>query len=259
MYLGGPADWASYYGGTGPGAGDGAGEAFRAVRPGEHLRDDWNRYPLHPAGTVDLAPRNELIAYLPSADRAGNTLTLDLVPFTGNQPGQSSYGFTVPHGDTVSGRYQVDEYGRKIAGGNAVAAAHGSPEFYTRVPLASKLSVIRFMLASARTGPAFRLSTASRTVWTWRSAPQPGATLPPDWYCYNPASPVVPPPRHCAVQPMITLRYLVAGLARDGSAPAGRQRLTIVATHLPLAKAAPITGRAWRCPSTAARPGSGRR
>jgi hypothetical protein len=55
---------------------------------------------------------------------------------------------------------------------------------------------------------------------------------------------------------MITLRYLVAGLALDGAAPAGRQRLTIVATHLPLAKAAPITaaglrvsldgGKTWR-------------
>ena len=243
MYLDGPADWGGYYGATGPAAGNAAFEGFRAVRPGEHLRDDWGRYPLHPAPTVDLAPRNELTAYLPSADRAGNKLTLDLVPFGGNQPGQqSSYGFAAPHGATVSGSYQVDENGRKIASGNAVAAAHGGPEFYTRVPLASKPSVIRFMLATARTGPAYRLSTATRTVWTWRSAPRPGAALPPDWYCYNPASPVAPLPRHCAVQPMITLRYLVAGLALDGSAPAGRQRLTIVATHLPLAKAAPITG-----------------
>jgi hypothetical protein len=63
------------------------------------------------------------------------------------------------------------------------------------------------------------------------------------------------------VQPLITLRYLVAGLALDGSAPAGRQRLTIVATHLPLAEAAPITaaglavsfdgGTTWRRASVA--------
>jgi hypothetical protein len=243
MYLGGPADWGGYYGATGPAAGNAAFEEFRAVRPGEHLRDGWNRYPLHPAPTVDLAPRNELIAYLPSADRAGNKLTLDMVPFSGNQPGQqSSYGFGAPRGATVSGSYQVDENGRTVASGNAVAAAHGGPEFYTRVPLASGPSMVRFMLATARTGPAYRLSTATRTVWTWRSAPRPGATLPPAWYCYNPASPVAPFPRHCAVQPMITLRYLVAGLALDGAAPAGRQTLTIAATHLPLAEASAITG-----------------
>jgi hypothetical protein len=41
---------------------------------------------------------------------------------------------------------------------------------------------------------------------------------------------------------MITLRYLVAGLALDGAAPAGRQMLTIAATHLPLAEASAITG-----------------
>jgi hypothetical protein len=267
MYLDGPADWGGYYEATGPASGNAAFEEFRAVRPGEHLRDDWNRYPLHPAPTVDLAPRNELIAYLPSADRAGNKLTLDMVPFGGNQPGQqNSYGFAAPQGATVTGSYQVDENGRKIASGNAVAAAHGGPEFYTRVPLASKPAVIRFMLATARTGPAFRLSTATRTVWTWRSAPRPGATLPPDWYCYNPASPVAPLPRHCAVQPMITLRYLVAGLALNGAAPAGRQVLTIAATHLPLAKEPAITaaglqvsfdgGKTWRsAPVTGTGPG----
>ena len=36
---------------------------------------------------------------------------------------------------------------------------------------------------------------------------------------------------------MMTLRYQVAGLALDGSAPPGRQMLTITAGHLPLARA----------------------
>jgi len=245
LYLGGSpaADWGGYYGALGAGNGYAGFEDFRAVRPGEHIADGWNSYPLHPAATVDLAPRNQLVAYLPSADRAGNTLTLDLAPFSGNEPGQrSSYGFLPVHGVTIGGRYQVDQNGTRIAAGTAGAG----PEFYTRVPLAAGPAAIRFLLTTARTGAAFGLSTATRTAWTWRSVPRPGARLPRAWYCFNPPAGVVRLPRRCAVQPMMTLRYQVARLAPDGSAPAGRQVLTITAAHLQLAQAAPVTGASLR-------------
>src|SRR5262249_56719868 len=42
--------------------------------------------------------------------------------------------------------------------------------------------------------------------------------------------------------PMMTLRYRVARLALDGTAPPGRQVLQVSAGHLQVAKAAPITG-----------------
>jgi hypothetical protein len=238
IYLGGSpaATWASYYGALGAAQGYAQAESFRAIRPGEHLTDDWNRYPLHPAVNVNLAPANQLIAYLPSADRSGTTLTLDITPFGDNQPGHTSSGFSgPPPGAKITGTYQIDENGQKIASGNAAPPGnHG--DFYTRAPLSPKPSVITFTLDATRAGKAYRLSTASRTVWTWRSAPQKNVTLPKNWYCYNTTG-GVNLPRHCAVQPMMTLRYLVAGLALDGSVPPGRQTLTITAGHLPLGRA----------------------
>jgi hypothetical protein len=41
---------------------------------------------------------------------------------------------------------------------------------------------------------------------------------------------------------IMTLRYQVAGMALNGSAPPGRQVLTITAGHLQLTKAARVTG-----------------
>ncbi len=81
----------------------------------------------------------------------------------------------------------------------------------------------------------YRLSTASRTVWTWRSARQPGARLPAGWFCADLT-------RSCAVQPMLTLLYRVHGLALDGSARPGRQLIQLTVGHLQLARAARITG-----------------
>jgi hypothetical protein len=244
IYLGGSpsAVWGSYYGALGAARGNFQEEFFRAVRPGEHLTDGWNAYPLHPAVNVNLAPAEELVTYLPSADRAGNRLTLEVTPFGDNQPGHIGSGFAKVPGATITGSYQIDENGKRVAAGNAARPGAGGP-FYTRVKLLPEPSVIRFTLVAARTGKPYRLSTASRTVWTWRSAHETGATLPPNWYCFNPPpGPVKSLPRHCAVQPMMTLRYQVAGMALNGSAPAGPQSLTITAGHLQLAKAASVTG-----------------
>ena len=105
----------------------------------------------------------------------------------------------------------------RLAAGNAVRAAHGHPDLRAAVRLAHGVPRIRFVLAASRTGRLFRLSTASRTVWTWRSVPVPGVALPPGWTCGNKT-------RSCAVQPMMTLEYAVAGESlprRCARGPAG--------------------------------------
>ena len=48
--------------------------------------------------------------------------------------------------------------------------------------------------------------------------------------------------RRCAVQPMMTLEYLVHGLGLRGTAPAGPQVIDITAGHLQLSPAAAVTG-----------------
>jgi hypothetical protein len=110
------------------------------------------------------------------------------------------------------------------------------------VRLSPQPSTIRFELDAARTGPAFRLSTRSHTVWTWRSAHETGGTLPGYWICSYPADPSSPPPRTCAVEPMMTLLYRVHGMALDGITRPGRQVIDITARHLQLARASRISG-----------------
>jgi hypothetical protein len=136
----------------------------------------------------------------------------------------------------ATGSYQVDQNGIKIASGDAVAAAKFG-EFYTTATLSPRPSTIRFSLAYTRSGADFPLSTATSTVWTWHSAPVTGGELPPGWSCarYTYKS------RHCAAQPMMTLRYAVAGLGLDGAAKSGQQSLHLTVGHLQGAKAAAIT------------------
>ena len=70
-----------------------------------------------------------------SASRSGNTLTLDVTPFSDSAPGHLGSGFQpgiFGGGGTVAGRYEIDQNGKKIAGGNAVKAAQGSPDLYAQ-------------------------------------------------------------------------------------------------------------------------------
>jgi hypothetical protein len=212
----------------------GQADSFRVLHPGQRLPVSWNAFPLHPAPNTNLLGAVNPFATLPSASRAGNTLTLDITPFSDNVQGHTGSGFSrVPPG-TVRGRYAIFSDGIKIAGGDAARAAHGHPDLRAAARLARGPHHIRFVLAAARTGPLYRLSPASRTVWTWRSAPRPGATLPAGWTCADNT-------RSCAVQPMMTVEYAVAGLSLRGSARPGRQVLRLAAGHLQLAKATPVT------------------
>jgi hypothetical protein len=212
------------------------GGDIRLLHPGESLAEDWGAYPLHTAANVLLASKPNMFgAMLPSASRMGSTLTLQVDPFDDNQPGHDIGWFGSTSAAKVTGSYQVDQNGTRIAGGNAVSKSGG--EFYTKATLASaKPSTIRFSLQVHRSGADYPLSDADRTVRTWHTAPAGAAKLPAGWTCarFKRVS-------NCAVQPMLTLRCAVAGLSPHGTARAGRQVLHLSVGHLQGAAASAIT------------------
>jgi hypothetical protein len=209
----------------------------RSLHPGDNLTENWGAYPLHPAPNVQLFPHPNMFGdTLPSASRAGNTLTLDIDPFDDNQPGHQIGALLPTKIATYAGHYQIDQNGEQIAGGDALKKVGDNFEFHTQALLGGKPSTVRFALDVTQTGKDYPLSTRSSTVWTWRSVPRTG-TVPAGWTC-------VPFTQNhdCSVEPMMTLFYHVARMAPDGSAPAGRQRVGLSAGHLQLAKASRITG-----------------
>jgi len=209
----------------------------RLLRPGQRLTENWSAYPLHPAANVLLDHEANMFgAVVPSALRAGNTLRLSIDPFDDNQPGHQIGVFAPVSGVRVAGSYQVEQDGTKVAGGSAVIQSSSTGQFYAEVPLAGRPATLRFTLDVSRTSRFFPLSTATKTAWTWRTAPAGPATLPAGWTCAR-----FTRTRDCVVQPMMTLRYRVARLALDGTAPPGRQVLQVSAGHLQVAKAAPVT------------------
>ena len=232
----------------------GQNDAARSFQAGQRIREDWNAYPLHPAPNVNLDGAANPDPTLPSASRAGNRLTLDMAPFGDSQPGHTGAGFSATS-------YEVGVNGKQIASGSA----RNDADLRVRARLTPRPAAVRFALSASRTGRAFPLSARTRTVWTWRSVPRPRARLPRGWTCA--ARFTGAPPRRCSIQPMLTLRYAIPRLALDGSAPSGRQALTITAGHLPLARAAAIAavralvsfdgGRHWR-PAAVARRGGAR-
>jgi hypothetical protein len=206
----------------------GDADDYRAYSAGQHQRQDWNNYPLHPAADTSLGGEaGQVLAAQVSAARTGNTLGLDLSPFTDNQFGHLG----APFGNgsaTVTGSYQVDQNGTEISHGGAVNGIPG-------ITLSSRPSVIRLVLNAARWSSFYQLSPSSRTVWTWRSVRDTAATVPSGWYCADGF-------QRCAVQPLMTLTYRVAGMSLTGRTRAGPQVIDVTAGHIQLARAAAITG-----------------
>ena len=245
------AVWAAQYWQDYQNLSGGQSAALEQYAPGQTVATDWNAAPLHAGTNMNLAgPANEFVT-IPSASRSGNTLVLDVTPFSDSTPGHLGSGFQpgiFGVNGKVSGSYEIDQNGKKIAGGNAVKAAQGSPDLYAQARLGAKPSVIKFAVSASRTGRVYGLATSSRTVWTWPSARQAGAVLPAGWIC--PAS------KTCVVQPMMTLGYSVPGLGLHESAPPGQQVLDFSAAHLQLATAAAVKratvqvsqdgGKTWR-------------
>lgn len=251
QYLSGgtPTEWqSSYYAyrvirkGMAPG---GQNDTARLIRGGQHLTEVWGEYPLHPAPEVNV-PGNTFAVY-PSAVRQGNELSLDLTPFSDNQPSHAGDGYDIPFPDKhnqMTGAYGLFQNGRLIAHGNAVKA-----QGLVSARLSRRPSTMMFLLSASRASAQYRLSATSVDEWTWHTRREPGPRIPAPWVCPGQG-------QHCAVQPLITFDYAVAGMGLDGIVPAGPQAITVTARHLQLAAAPAITtaqaqislngGQSWR-------------
>ncbi|WP_290057795.1 hypothetical protein [Amycolatopsis solani] len=219
-----------------PGWAGGQYEPFHAYRGGTTVTEDWNRFPLHPAGGVALLPLDDAtLPEQPAATRAGDLLRLAITPFSDNQPGHTGFGFYGEARDTVTGHYTLTQDGVPLAEGSPV----GATELAVAQEVAAGPSTLGLTIDAGRTGPMYHQSTATHTEWTWRSRHVEGATLPPALYCARGQS---GPDRACGVEPLLTLGYAVGGLRPDGSAVAGPQRLDLTVGHLQQSAASPISG-----------------
>jgi hypothetical protein len=236
--------WQTQYWAYNNSANGGQFESFRTLPAGGRVAEAWNRYPLHP-GVNRAFPHTSFFQQVPSAVRAGDTLILDLTPFSDNHRAHlSSSGFggaIFGGGPKLTGSYALYENGRKIAAGNAVKAAGGAADLFLQAKLGHQPSRIKFSMKASRAGQQFPLSPASTDVWAWRSAPDPKATVTGPWVC---GFGVRGFDRHCVVQRLLTLNYNVAGLALTGTTPGGRQVLHLTVGHLQQAAAVKVT-HAW--------------
>ena len=212
-------------------------------RPGQTLTHDWNAYPLHPQPVVQLlhAPLADQMIFRAFASpyRTGNTLHLDSGPdpFSDNYPGDLGNGIQIVPNGQRTGSYAVYVNGRRIARGNPVDTS------LPQVRVSSAPSMIRLVLSMRETSPLLPLSTASQTTWTWRTRRDPGAMIPRAWFCdTGPTG----RSRHCAIQPMMTLDYHVAGLSLRGRTRPGRQVIGLDVGHVQLGGHAPVTGASAR-------------
>ena len=220
------------------GYGGGQDDAWHTVRPGQRLTEDFDQDPLHPQPMAQLlsGTLGRFFVLIPTTYRTGNKLSLDPTVFSDNTLGHFGYGYTnfPGSGVKVSGSYAVYQNGALIAHGNPA-----NPNYSDGLPavtLSSKAAVIRFVLSATRRGARFPLSPVSQTAWTWRSAPEPAAALPPNWVCGFTTS------RHCAVQPMMTLNYQVHGLGLNEATAAGRQVIGLTVGHIEPGAPVKVTG-----------------
>src|SRR5215472_15034256 len=234
MSTGPTAVWQTSYGELRVVAPGGQSDVLRHFRPGQQVTQDWNAYPLHPQPDIQVLHGFLGLRFpgFPAAFRAGNTLALSPQAFSDNYPGHFGTGFSGGDGMKVTGSYAVYQNGKQIAGGSPV---HGIKP----VPLSTKPSTIRFTLTANRQSSMFRFSPETTTTWTWHSAPRPNATVPRSWSCGFTTTGLQ---RHCAVQPMMTLNYQVAGLALNGTTAAGPQTVSLSVGHIQPAGATRITG-----------------
>jgi hypothetical protein len=225
---------------------------LRTFHAGEQLTENWNAYPLHAGYNTDLIGAANLSPFpapaIPSASRKGNALTLDVMPFSDSTLGHVSadgfYGGFAGSLGKITGRYQIDENGKVIAAGNPLkhyreVGLFG--EFHTTVALSPHPATIRFTLDASRKAKIYTISTTSHTVWTWRSRHENGARLPAGWACGMTRRAAPAGGRSCAVEPMMTLQYAVAGESLHGSTHAGPQTIHLSVGHLQLVKGARVT------------------
>jgi hypothetical protein len=220
---------------------------------GERVTENWGGFPLHVAPDVNLTGARNPEPLFVSASRTSNYLGVYVTPFSDNTFGDTGLGHApIPH-VKFSGRHEIDVNGTRIAGGSVIPPKpYYAIGFGRAVRVTPKPSVIRLLLTAVRKGSAYPLSSASRTVWMWRSGHEAGRTVPPGWPCVS-AFAVRQASRSCAAEPMMTFQYAIARLTLPGDTRPGRQGLQVTAGHLQLVKPR-RPGR--RCRSTEARPGA---
>ncbi|OXM66097.1 hypothetical protein CF165_21905 [Amycolatopsis vastitatis] len=237
MWFGGIAKYLVPGPGSFPGWAGGQHEAFHRYQGGSSLTEDWNRFPLHPAGETALLPLDDASIYtLPGATRAGDFVRFAITPFSDNQPGHTGFGFSGEARDTITGHYRLTQDGTTLAEGTPWNGAY-TVDLMQEV--GSGPSTLGLTVDAGRTGPMYRQSTATHTEWTWKSHHVEGVTLPKALYCGRGDD---GPDRSCAVEPLMTLGYAVGGLRPDGSTVSGPQGLDLTVGHLQQSAASASTG-----------------
>jgi hypothetical protein len=248
-YMGGSpgAVWADSYQQSYQYLAGGQIDDLRIFHAGEQLAENWNAYPLHEGYNTNLIGAANLAPAIPSATRAGDMLTLDVMPFSDSTLGHiSASGFfgalQLPFGK-ITGHFEIGENGKVIASGNPVQGdkeVGPAGEFHDTVTLSPRPATIRLVLDASRTAKIYTISTVSHTVWTWRSRHESGARLPAGWGCVLARNGTVSG-RSCAVEPMMTLEYAVAGESLHGSTRPGPQVVHLSVGHLQLVKGPRVT------------------
>jgi hypothetical protein len=203
----------------------------QTFRPGQRFTDNWGEYPLHPSSAVLLPQTSHQPPVQATATRSGDSLAIGMNSFTDNTPGHLGLAVNPPF--QASGSYQIDQNGTKVAGG----ALPRYGDFQATATLTPKPSLIKVAMTATEPAKLNPLSTTNSTVWTWPSAHESSGTLPPGWACAT--SRIT---RSCTVQPLLTLRYNVAGENLSGATTPGQQTVRLSVGHLQLTKAAKITG-----------------
>ncbi|GAB3896333.1 hypothetical protein GCM10029964_077520 [Kibdelosporangium lantanae] len=207
--------------------------------PGQVVKEDWNRFPLHPAGEVNQLDANTYTwGIQPPALRFGDTVRFHLTPFSDNTPGHTGFGYSGESRDTVTGQYQVIQNGVPLAGG---PVQQGGIDFDTEVTADPNPAELKLTLDAGRTGPMYLQSTASHTEWTWPSKHVgEDVRLPDAFVCQHVK--FGEPPRNCAAEPLMTVRYAVNGMDVLGTTHNGPQSVDLTFGHVQQAPAAAITG-----------------
>jgi hypothetical protein len=214
-------------------------ETPHTYRPGQAAQEDWNRFPLHSAGEVNqLDPNSYQWGIQPPAVRLGDTVRLHITPFSDNTPGHTGFGYSGESRDTVTGQYQVTQNGVPVAGG---PVQQGAPDFDTEMTVDPGAATLQLTLDASRNGPMYLQSTASHTEWTWPSRHVGEDVRLPDAFTCEHVR-FQDPPRNCAVEPLMSVRYAVGGMDVFGTAHTGPQTVDLTFGHLQLASASAITG-----------------
>jgi len=222
--------WADTYYQSLAALGGGQSDVTRAFAPGSVSTQDWNVYPLN-TPTASEAPvsvpgSEGLFGTGLSATRIGDLLTVNMNPFTDSTPGHTGSGFAqglFANIGTIGGNYEFDANGHVVQSGQ-IQPTELFGSFDDQVTLPTAPSTVSFTLRAQRSGALFPLSSAVSDTWTWKSTSEPAITVPAGWFCAD-GSPT------CAVQPLLTLGYQVAGIGLDGTTSPGAQTVALTVGH----------------------------